>query len=393
MFAEFRILVLFSALQAGLSYVTNIFLANKMGPDIFGQYSYVLVLGSVYTLFVTWGTAESGIRLRATYGDHVLSDILTLKVINFFIAGLSVLVSLVWDDSCLALLSLIAAMNALSYSTHYESKRLNVRFATVFLVERICMSVLFCVGVLFLDGGYITWLFSVMSLVQGASLFFQCLDNREFGLRVKRNSLMNIYRQGFFLMLFSLAKYSFGGITRLIIFQQLGDAKMGVFAAAWQFIPLSTIFFSQAIKAWRLKLTKSLDDRARSEFLRHLASLSLSVLAPAILACLTLTLIGAELIDILFSEKYVDARELIPYIGIYFIIVGLDTVVILLAVAVSAAHFASVIYLIFGSGTVVFCLVCPGTSLEFYALAIIVGHFLAVTASAHMVFRKVITRI
>lgn len=389
MISDFRILVFVSLFQAGLSYTTNIYLANKMGVDVFGQYSYVLAIAAFIAMFINWGTAETAIRLKTTYGQYAMNDIFTVRLINFIIIGIVVLVFWVFVSDSIVLLSLIVAMNALSYSTQYEAKSLNVRYAKIYLVERIAISSLICLGLFLLESRYMAWVFSIIFLVQGTSIFFQYIDNTETKLRFKCSYLANVYRQGLFQMLFGLSKYSFGGITRIIIFQVLGDAKMGIFAAAWQFVPLSTIYFSQAVKAWRLKLTEHIDGRVRSEFIKNLTSLSFYVLAPAIFAFFTLAVFGAELIDLLFSVEFVGAKGLMFYIGIYFIVVGLDTIVLLLAVAVSVTHITSVLYLVFGGATVIFCLMASEPSLEFFVVTIIVGHSLAVATASLAVFLKI----
>ena len=83
-FSEFRLLLVASLALSMLSYITNIFLANAMGPDIFGKYSYALVLGALFGQLVFFGTAEMGVRLKINHGDAALDWILTLKLVNFW---------------------------------------------------------------------------------------------------------------------------------------------------------------------------------------------------------------------------------------------------------------------------------------------------------------------
>ena len=389
MFGEFRVLLIASSVLAGLSYLTNVFLANEMGPDIFGKYSYALVLGATMAQFISFGTTETGVRIQGKFGMEAMDWVLSVRIINFALVSLGVLVALLYEFDPLLIFGIISALNALSYSTHYEVQRINIRYAKVYLIERMMITILIWMGILFLDSNYLIFVFSVLFLVQTGALIFQIFDNRQFGLNFKPLLLYGVYKEGFFILIFSLSKFAYAGGTKIIIFQQLGSEKLGVFSTAWQFVPLSTIFFAQATKAWRLSITQSVDSRDLDGFTKHISHLLLAAFGSTGLVCVAFAAFGDELINLLFSDEYTSAADLMPYIGIYLLVVALDSVAILVAIALSSAKTAGLCYAIFGIGTASLSLYFSASqSLETLMIVVIMGHFLAASSLTFLSLRK-----
>lgn len=385
-FSEFRLLLISGLALSMLSYVTNIFLANAMGPDIFGKYSYALVLGALFGQLVFFGTAEMGVRLKINHGDAALDWILTLKLINFGLLLVTALVSAFFRGDGLLIFGVIVALNSLCFVTHYEVQGRNVRYAIIFLVERALITLSIWIGLLVLDSGYMVWVFSTLAVFQGASLVFQYSENKQYRPSLDIRALFTTYKAGIYVLAFELSKFSFGGITRILIFNQLGEERLGVFSTAWQFVPLSTLYLAQATKAWRLRITESVDACDASAVWRHIRALTIVVMLPTLCASVVFFLVGDRVIALLFSKGYGDAGELMPYIGIYFLVIGFDSIVILLAIATSVARWASIIYLVFGGLTILACLfLMEGRGLQSYMAAIVIGHFSATITLAFFV--------
>lgn len=358
-------------------------LANNFGPGMFGQYTYVLVLGALYSQLITWGTQETGIRLYTSFGKLVLSSILTVKLINFVLITIILSLYALFKFESIYLLGLVASMNALSYSTQYETKKANVPYAKIYFIERVLISMLILLSLTIFNIRHIGYIFFIMFSVQLLSLAYQALDNREFKVFLNFRDICVVYLNGVWLLVFSISKYSFGGISRIIIFSKMGDASLGLFAAAWQFVPLSTIYYSQAIKAWRLKITECIDRGEFYEFKSFLMSLSLSVFLPAFLGFAVFFAFGHSILGALFDASFGSAADLMPYVGAYFIVVAADTVVLLLAVAIKKSGVTSIIYLIFGFSTVLYIYISPSAdNLTFFISSIIIGHCMAVFCSA-----------
>ncbi|WP_192808394.1 oligosaccharide flippase family protein, partial [Oceanicola granulosus] len=125
MLTELRSLLFASTLLAALSYATNIFLANRLGPSEFGQYSYALLLGMAFAQFVSFGTDEAGVRLRSSYGMEAMDWVLTTKFLNFAIICTGALAASFLRSDPLVLYAVVVAINGLSYVTSYEVKRRN----------------------------------------------------------------------------------------------------------------------------------------------------------------------------------------------------------------------------------------------------------------------------
>ena len=375
---ELRLLVIASLALSCLSYATNLLLANSMGPESFGQYTYALVLGSLFGQVVVFGSTETGIGLKTSYGSDALDWILTAKIINFFLVVIGAVTAFLINRETAVLFALVVTLNSLSFATQYETHGRNIRYASVFLVERILITLVIWIGILFLDSQLMVWVFGSMALCQGASLFFQYIENRTTKICFRSKGLFTVYKSGLFVLVFSLSKFSFGGVTRLLIFNQLGEAQMGVFAAAWQFVPLSTLYFAQTTRTWRLRITESIKDGDSYEFSQNLKALTLFVMVPSFLAAIVCWVFGPSIIDFLLSSDYRNAGSLLPYIGVYFLVVGFDSIIVLLAIAYTRAMLAGMIYLAFGGLTILACLhLAKNHGLEGYLLIIVLGHFLA----------------
>lgn len=382
-FSEFRALLSATLFVAILSYATNIFLANQLGADTFGKYSYALTLGALFGQLICFGTNEVGVRLKTTYGAPALDWIFTLKLLNLIIIFGTLTVSVFASKHAIALLGLVVALSALSLTTHYEAHGKNLRYAKIFLAERSLITLLLWLGLLLSEVDDVAFIFITLFLVQTASLIFQYHDNQIKKPRLTLTGLSKAYRDGFYMLAFGLAKFAFGGITRIVIFHQLGDTKTGIFATAWQFVPLSTMYFSQAVKAWRVRITQAIISKDETAFRKQLLSISAAIFLPALFASSTLYLFGTNIIDLLFSQDYSAATELMPYLSLYLLVVGFDTVVVLLAVAISLSRFACFSYLVFGALTVLSCIFVLGDrDLNAYLLTIIIGHFAAAATLA-----------
>lgn len=363
---------------SGLSYVTNLLLANSMGPESFGQYTYALVLGTLFGQAVVFGSTETGIRLKTNYGAEALDWILTARIVNFLLVLIGAVTAYLINSEEAVLFALVVTLNSLSFATQYEAHGRNVRYASVFLVERILITLFIWFGILFLDSHLMAWVFGTMALFQGASLFFQYIENRTTKISFQCKGLFNVYKEGLFVLVFSLSKFAFGGVTRLLIFNQLGGERMGIFAAAWQFVPLSTLYFAQTTRTWRLRITEALRDGDSYEFSQNLKALTLFVMVPSLLAAIVFWVFGHTIIGLLLTSEYRDAGPLMQYIGAYFLVVGFDSVIVLLAIAKSKAMLAGMIYLVFGGLTILACLLlAKDHGLEGYLLTIVLGHFLA----------------
>ncbi|EAR52146.1 hypothetical protein OG2516_18815, partial [Oceanicola granulosus HTCC2516] len=217
-------------------------------------------------------------------------------------------------------------------------------------------------------------------------------DNREFGIRVEVTALSRVYKEGFFILAFNMSKFAYGGFTRITIFHQLGDEKLGIFSTAWQFVPLSTLFFAQVTRTWRLTITQCIKHGDRAAFRKQICSLVITVFAPTLLATTVILLYGGEVIHLVFNDQYAAASELMPFIALYFLVIALDTVSVLLAVALSLSRVVAVAYATFGVVTVLACLVVAELkSLNLLLVTIIAGHFLAASVTAALSLVKLRT--
>lgn len=380
-FLELRALVFAGLVLSLLSYATSIMLANTLGPENFGQYTYALVLGTLLGQIVAFGTAEAGVTLKTKYGDKALDWILTTKFVNFVILSIGAFIAFWLSGAMISLFVLIIASNSLSFSTHYETSEQNIRYASIYLVERAIITLQTWVVIFFAERHILLWVFANVAIVQLASLIYQYIDRRVHNIHLNWWGLFKVYNEGLFVLVFSMSKFSFGGITRIIIFYRLGDGYLGLFAAAWQFVPLCTLYFAQTTKTWRLRINESLRARDAFAFSRNLKGLAFFVMVPALVGAVTFSVFGTRIIEFILSDQFKDAAPLMPYVGAYFVIVGFDSIVLLLAIAMGRSTLAGVVYLFFGGVTfIASCLLPSEYGLEGFLMLIVLGHLGAAVA-------------
>lgn len=385
-FAELRALTLTNFAIAGFTYVVSIILARAIGPEEFGVYSFALVAGTLLSQLILFGTSEIAVKFVAHHGVSALDSIATVKLLNFIVVATLSFIFLWFYPQPHVIFSLIVATSALSFSTHYESCRQNTKYAFIFLFERSAISIAILVVALFFDSNQLLIIFIFILVAQLLSIVKQIIDHKP-SLNFKNfNILIKIYNDGLFLLIFNLSKFGFGGATRIIIFNELGDARLGVFSAAWQFVPMSTIYFSQVTKTWRLKITEAIQNGDKLATIQHIKELTLTIFIPSFAMSIVFIFWGHNIMYILFTPDFYDAANIMPYIGVYFIIIGMDSALLMVSIALNLLKATCLIYGISSIITILMCLNLSEPSMEMYAIILIAGHLLAMVTLSTITF-------
>lgn len=388
MYKELTSLVFYSGTMAVLAYGTNIFLANTLGPGAFGTYVYLGVLGAIAVQIINFGTNETGPKLYSIHG-HIVNDwIFTTKWINFCVLLVATCLYVLSTGSANLIGLLVFALNGLLMSVHYELRKQNIRYTQIHLIEKL----LFSFGVisifLFIEGNVLIVL-SCLLVSQILAFLWQIYDLADVRLRIGFTSLKRVYSAGMFVVIFALSKFTLGGGTRILIFNTMGAEMLGIFTVVWQLVPMSTLYFSQATRVWRLHIVYAIAQKDIKEFKAVIGKFALSVFGPAVLAAIGIYLLGPLMIDVFYEDSYGYAKKLTPLIGVYFIVVGLDTVTFVAAISLSLSRLLAMVFIIGGVTTIALIwLVSDHIDLTLILLILTVGHFLSSMITAFFCVKR-----
>ena len=134
-------------LAAGLSYLLTIVIANTLGPNDFGIYSYIMLWGGFASLIIVFST-DSTIPVQYVKLDDKQSVFNITQTRKFFFL-------LVWIDSMFlwyrytelglvisknpeVLIGLIAlTLASFSFWNFYEIPKKNIKYAKIYFIERM----------------------------------------------------------------------------------------------------------------------------------------------------------------------------------------------------------------------------------------------------------------
>ncbi|MGY0219468.1 lipopolysaccharide biosynthesis protein [Endozoicomonadaceae bacterium StTr2] len=326
---KLSILVFNSFFASGLSYFLTLAIANKLGPTDFGEYSYILLWGNLFTILSIYGTDSTAAPLYAKTKSlsTAFNNIYIFRiVIVLFLAGVLALTSI--TDITFSLGVFAITLTSLNTAFLYELKDRNEKYAYIYTFERliyICLTfLLISQPSLKIDHIFIILVFSFI-----VSLLIQAKHHSENFKKLSLEKIkgsINILRDNFYIVLITASNYAYGGFSRIILKGVYSAKALGIYSAAWQFILVATIFQASVDRIWRKDLTDSLIHRDYEKSIKSIKSYIFFTTIPIMIGACILNLFAEQIVSILFNETYRSMTDLIPSISIYFIIVNLNSI-------------------------------------------------------------------
>jgi len=323
-----------SFLGAGLSYIATILLARHMGPNEFGLYSYVLVLGALASIFINFSTDTTAAASYAR-SKNLVETISSIYSFRLFAFSLLLIVSLIalFEDRSIAFGIVAVNVATLNLSFIFELNSKNVEYSTLYMFERFLFSAFVVLLILydFIDVS-ITAVFMIIFLISLGSLVLQLYINSGH-LRKFRFNITGVYtiaRENVFLVLVALSTFAYGGISRILLETKLGQSQLGVYSAGWQFILAITIFSAQVNRIFRIRFSSALVQSDLRLLQKHLREFFLLSTIPVIVISASFFLFGKGFIGVLFGEEYAEINLMVPWLCVYFIVINLDSLNIIL---------------------------------------------------------------
>lgn len=315
------------------SYLLTLTLARHLGPTEFGRYSYILIIGSIASVLVSFSTDSTAPVLFAHKRDKhsAISAVYSVRL-AFFLLLLIALPFAGYFNPALALGVLAIAAFSLNLGFFYEFSGSAVQYSYIYLAERI-IYVLAVLCLVYLGFANVPRIFGFLLLVTTASCAWQWYSNLIFMKKFKLvdfRGFWEMLKSNVFLVLIGLATFAYGGYSRLIFENKFGLKELGIYSAGWQLTTAITLFQAQVDRLWRLKLSSALLQGDLRSFTDHVKSYLLLTTLPVIAFALFVLLFTPQLIALLFGEKYLLLLKLMPVFCLYFPIINLHGLSVML---------------------------------------------------------------
>ena len=374
-------------LAAGLSYLITISIANYLGPNDFGIYSYILLWGGIASLVIIFAT-ESTIPVQyAITNDKqsVFNSTQTTKLIFLLVWVASIFLFSRFTDLGQIISKnpeVIIGLIALTLANFrvwefYEISKKNIRYAKIYFIER--MFYLSLVGfLLYTHSLDILTIFSCLLVATLCSLLFQIKDNfnliKNFGIENIQNVYM-VVKENLPLVLIQLSTFAYGGFSRVILENKLGMEQLGIYSAGWQIILIITIFQGQVVRVWRSDLSNALINKKRGDIKHLISSYLLFSTLPVFMFAIFISFFSYEIVNIMFTDEYILLATILPIFSSYFLFINLDSLVKILWVSIGNRMKYLKISLFF-SIMLLFILqsIPSNANLELFALSVVFIH-------------------
>lgn len=340
-----------NAIAAVLSYALTISLANTLGPEGFGRYSLALIIGSVLSIFISFGTDQTAPVIYSKNDNRpaLLGQVLGVRVLFLGICLLGIGLYAIADTYlCFFIVCLIFANLNLGF--FYESYQRNERYSYIYLTERIVYVVVVFSLIIF-EAVNLIAVFSILMTTTVLSLIFQYIDHWpdiKQVLRRRQKGLRDTILMNMPLVVISLAVFSYGGFGRIILENKLGQEVLGIYSAGWQLITIGTIFQSQVTRVWRLKISVAVNHHDARGLKDLVKSYLIFATGPVLLLSGIMFLASETIVGALFAPSYSQLAEVVPVFGIYIFVINLAGLTEMLWVAWGRNIYYMLINVFFG---------------------------------------------
>jgi O-antigen/teichoic acid export membrane protein len=364
-------LILLSITASAFSYLLTLYLIRELSLQSFGEYSYLLLVSSLASVFIIFGTDNTVVRDFNRYKskNEFTGLLLIFKITNLllFLVFLKFLnFNYIPEVFCFLLVIIYLGSS-------FEIYKKNIVFANIFLMERAFYTLLVFVifTILRVD---VTFVYISMLIVSFISLCFQVNYLKPSFKKLNYSAFFSLYKNNFFIVLSVVILFGYGGISRFILENKFGKESLGVFSAFWQFVMIITLVQTQIEKVWRIKISKINDF---SKFFTLSKNYLIKTTIPLMILSFLIMYFRDFFVLFLFGQKFLIYSELLISISIYFLIVNLDSLLRMLYIHCSIdkqymmCHFISVALMLFALSFINY-------NLLFFSIVVVVAHSFAV---------------
>ena len=329
-------LVVVQLLLAGAGFFTRVKLSSVLGKEVFGDFSYALVLGTYGVIFIQFGLDRSFVRdlvhYRERFGELIkaslfLRFILFLILMVFF--GFTAPVLLKSSSplgTCLIVFSSVMLAFNISgvYDVWHETRRQTIYFfiQRSFYLSLVWIAVLVPVVALSLE---LLGVLLILASLMGLSLEYRwALPRIEFvthkGLFATTGFLV---RSNVWLWLALLFSMSFGYLNQIMLKHISGSADLGVYSVSWIIVSLAVLFLHQVIRIGRVLIAGHTKPEIHpAKHIRFLVRYIALMFGAGALLGLPCILFSEIIVTTFFKPEYTSASGVLRILGFYPMLYG-----------------------------------------------------------------------
>lgn len=321
---------------AGLSFVTTIFIANTLGKETFGDFSYAVAIGTYGLMFVQFGLEKSLVRFLVHYPmrfGELLKASLLLRSLLFFLFVLFFAIALLLCHHRLGfswgivIVIFATTFQAFQLSGVYDAWKKMKQHAVYVLVERCTYFALIWCVILFPFFPLSIELIGVCMITSIIIGFY--LQYRWALPRIDFKSIQGIWPSTFFIIRSNifiwfavLSGLSIDYMTQIILKWHSGSSVLGEYSVAWKIMSLATLFLGQAARIGSEAMARhTRPDIAVNERFRFLMKYVVMMAVLGLLIGLPCLLFSPYILKV-FRPEYASAAETLRLFGLYPFLFG-----------------------------------------------------------------------
>jgi O-antigen/teichoic acid export membrane protein len=371
-----------NAIAALCSYAFSIYLANKIGIEDFGKYSLILVWSNFLSLVLLFSSDSFASKhyIKTFNLQSTLNDILSFRIINFVIV-ISLFYIYATLQTAPLLIVLFTVFTIFNLSFMFEVSDKVKAYSYIYLIERLTyISFAFSLYYfeIIISIFELLFLYFIVTLISVSAQFyyFRTLIS---DFRFSTKLWIPIIKDNAYIFIVGFILFSYGGFSRMILEGTHDSSALGIYSAAWQFIVVGTLFQASVDRVWRREMTISINNISSGNFIVLIKKYFLYTTIPMIFLALGFALFSESLVGILYSDEYAQVADLLPYIGIYFVVINLNGFVTTCWIAVEGKRVYLFVNLVFGLSCLIFIFYFANhLMLKDFLLSVISFHLLAV---------------
>jgi O-antigen/teichoic acid export membrane protein len=321
---------------AGLSFVTTIFIANTLGKETFGDFSYAVAIGTYGLMFVQFGLEKSLVRFLVHYPmrfGELLKASLLLRSLLFiiFVLFLGIALLLCYHElgfsRGIVLVIFATTFQAFQLAGVYDAWKKMKRHAVYVLIERCTyFGLIWCVILVPFLSLSIELIGACMitAIIIGFYLQYRwALPRIDFkSIQGMWPSTFFIMRSNIFIWFAVISGLSIDYLTQIILKWYTGSAVLGEYSVAWKIMSLATLFLSQAGRIGSEAMARhTRPDKTANERFRFLAKYVALMAALGFLIGLPCLFFSPYILKV-FRPEYASAAETLRLFGLYPLLFG-----------------------------------------------------------------------
>ena len=368
--------------------LTNVKIANVLGAEIFGIYSYYLAIGEVGSNFVRYGRHKTMTRdliQKPTVFNGLISNTLALGCINLLFFLIVVVLfrrQLDVETSFTAFLLIIApCIGSLDFISVYESLKEMSWHSVYYLIQRLFFLV--AVWLFFVIANRLTMKYLSIMLFLSWSIillmqYWEIIIG--FGIKVRRyiswSSIWGLYKSNFVIALSCLTGVAFGPVIRMILNEFADSNAVGVYSAGMQIFLISQFLMHQVSRVGNPMMAEAGKEDGNPEKRRKLCNKYCTIMLITVVPfAIPLLLFPQSITDFIFTEDYYELGKYLPIFAFYLLALSVGIVYTQFLISMRKDKTYFIIYISSALATILVSLILiPKYSLLGAILALCVPH-------------------